>query len=89
MKFWVLLEWNILGDSMEPSISTVAAIYKLDDHFFENGIGNLGKETVLKNIEGSIPGVGDFRHFRIIRFWIKLLAKNFRPGKFFFLTQEI
>ena len=33
---------------MNPSIATVAALYKMDNSFFQNGIGNLDIETAIK-----------------------------------------
>ena len=38
---------------MNPSIAAVAALYKMDNSFFQNGIGNLDNETVMKKVTES------------------------------------
>ena len=54
---------------MNPSIATVAALYKMDNSFFQNGIGNLDNETAMKKIsESTNPIMWMAGHLTSIRY---------------------
>ena len=82
---------------MNPSIATVAALYKMDNSFFQNGIGNLDNETAMKKVSDSTnPIMWMAGHLTSIRYhllnllgekkefpWPKLFDDGFDTEKYY------